>query len=45
MRQAVRDGGLFGASEEQFRGWLAGEHEGHDEARIHGKAGQEPQHG
>ena len=35
MRQAVRDGGLFGVPEEQSQVWLAGEHEGHDEATVH----------
>ena len=34
MRQAVRDGGLFGVPEEQSQVWLAGEHEGHDEATV-----------
>ena len=45
MRQAVRDGGLFGVPEEQSQVWLAGEHEGHDEATVHFEVGEDPQHG
>ena len=45
VREAVRDGGLFGTPQELSESRLAGEHEGHDETRVHVEAGEDAQHG